>query len=109
MFADFLESVPRDLLAEVSPVVVKALYKPLLDAWPWLPPSARNAFWGILRPVGAVDRACTASSGAAGWARRRCGSSGWSTPPRPGRSRPRRRAGRDGARAVGGSEPPPGP
>ncbi len=54
-FADFLESVPRDLLAEVSPVVVKALYKPLLDAWPWLPPSARNAFWGILRPVGAVD------------------------------------------------------
>ena len=44
-FADFLESVPRDLLAEVSPVVVKALYKPLLDAWPWLPPSARDAFW----------------------------------------------------------------
>ncbi len=54
-FRAFLEAVPRDLLADESSVVVRALYKPLLDAWPSLPPPARNAFWGILRPVGAVD------------------------------------------------------
>ena len=54
-FGAFLESVPRDLLAEEGSLVLRTLLKPLLDAWPWLPPEARNAFWGVIRPVVAAD------------------------------------------------------
>ncbi len=52
---EFLASVPRDLLAEEGPLVMRTLLKPLLDAWSWLPPDARNAFWGLVRPTVAAD------------------------------------------------------
>jgi hypothetical protein len=56
-FGDFLDSVPEDLLAEERPLVTRTLIKPLLEAWPWLPFSARNSFWGVFRPVAAADPA----------------------------------------------------
>jgi glycosyltransferase involved in cell wall biosynthesis len=52
---EFLRSVPTDLLAEEGPIVMKTLLKPLLDAWSWLPPGARNAFWDVFRPAAAAD------------------------------------------------------
>ena len=52
---EFLSSVPRDLLAEEGPLVMRTLLKPLLDAWSWLPPDARNAFWSLVRPTVAAD------------------------------------------------------
>lgn len=54
-FGAFLESVPRDLLAEEGALVTRMLLKPVLDAWSWLPPDARNAFWGVVRPTVAAD------------------------------------------------------
>ncbi|HEY6570171.1 MAG TPA: glycosyltransferase family 2 protein [Candidatus Limnocylindrales bacterium] len=54
-FGAFLESVPRDLLAEEGPLVTRTLLKPLVDAWLRLPPDARNAFWGVVRPTVAAD------------------------------------------------------
>ena len=56
-FGEFLDSIPRDLLAEEGPLVTRTLIKPLLDAWPWLPPESRDAFWGVVRPAIAADPA----------------------------------------------------
>ncbi len=54
-FGEFLEAVPRDLVAEEGPLIMRTLLRPLLEAWSWLPPEARNAFWSIVRPTVAAD------------------------------------------------------